>query len=326
MISTWKFLLALFTSFLTTEIAKGKTSYELRLSSAPEPVGLDDSYLRTRAKQFFDTEPHCQGSIKNFMLTTHDGVSFDVTLFDRNATEVIVLGQGLQGSKESMYYYSKIFPSHDLIAFDYRWNSMISYAANPAGLIHPLKYWLYSEQHEVEAILKYLKIYKNYTQTIGLGVCYSNFIFALTPGFDKLILDSPWHSLYGFAETISKDPWIPINPQYGGSPEWLKSMLTASVIRTPLLTVLRMMLPNVSMENLLKNLTIPVLFIYGSHDLMVTPEHLEALWRATSSPYKALFITPYEHANNAQDTFIYRYICSQFIQQDNLAAFAQSLA
>ncbi len=264
--------------------------------------------------------------IQDLLLTTEDDVEFEATLFDRGSDTLIVLGQGFPGGKESMYGYKKKFTTYDLIAFDYRWNNIISYSANPKTLIHPINRLVLDSTKEIEAVLEFAQD-SGYKKIIALGNCYSNFLFAsLANRFDKIILDSCWLSVNAFAESIIEDPLIPIWPQDGGTPECLKKILKTRFVKTPLMFLLNFILPKLSIEDHLKKIeATPVLFIYGQKDLMVSKTHFETIWNSTSSPNKFVFVTPHEHSNNTENPLIYSYVCSKFIESLDTPTFIKNI-
>ncbi len=282
------------------------------------------------------TQSLLQGILEPQLLTlkTESGLSFEAYFFDRKSPRVLILGQGFPGDKLSMVHLARFFSDYDIITFDYRWNTLLPLLLNGSTWLCPLDTFIYQEEEEICAVARFLEQRKNYEQKVCLGHCYSNFHFvqaqvnAQKVGkrlFDKLILDSCWLSLYALAESISLDPWLPFNPQDGGAPALIKSILAFALVRQPLLMLLKLLVPRVSIEEYLPYLTdTPILFIYGQDDRMVLPSHFEKLWKATKTS-KAAFITPHKHSDTAYSCPFYYYICDQFIQAPTMETFVQKV-
>lgn len=282
--------------------------------------------------------PYAHTSEKPEALTlkTKGGIPFEAHFFDRKSSIVLILGQGFPGDKSAMAHLARFFPDYDIITFDYRWNTLLPLLTRVSTWLHPLSTFIYQEEEEIFAVAHFLENHKKYKQKICLGHCYSNFHFvqaqvnAHKAGkrlFDKLILDSCWLSLYAFAETISLDPWLPLNPQDGGAPSFIKTLLASCLIRVPLLGILRLLIPSVSIEEYLSDLTdTPLLFIHGQDDRLVSLDHFEILWNAASKTPKAAFITPHKHSDNAYSCPFYRSLCECFIRSPTVDAFVEEIA
>jgi hypothetical protein len=302
----------------------GETSlYLLKTSNPDQTITLEKLaeissayYKETNAQ--LDLHEACPVTLK-----TSTGVEFSALFFNRQSDTVLILGQGFPGGKESMLSFAKLFPDYDVIVFDYRWKDL-GYALNPLNLLYPLKRWVYNAREEVEAVLAFLENYKHYRQKIGLAECYSTFLFVLAQAqaqrenrkaFDKLILDSCALSLLKFAERISIDPLLPISPRVGGTPEAIQAFLRSRAIRSVMLKLLHALMPQVTVEGYLAEISnVPLLFIHAQNDLMVPLEHFDQIWSAVQHTPKVALITPYRHADNLRhDKKVYRYVCEQFI-------------
>ncbi len=281
------------------------------------------------------TNPQDELKASPITLHTVNGIPFEALFFDRNSDSALVIGQGFPGTKESMLSFVRLFLNYDIIIFDYRWNDIISFLLKPSTLLHPLNKLVYEEQEEVVAVVNFLDNHKQYEAKVCLGQCYSNFLFvaaqvtAHNEGkklFDKLILDSCWHSFNAFAESISLDPFLPLSPQSGGAPEVIKSFLKRPIVRSNLLKLLKFVVPSVSIEEYLPFLhDSPILFIHGKNDLMVPLRHLELIWNLASNTPKAALITPYTHSHNKVDPTIYLFACDAFIHAPTIANFAETI-
>lgn len=248
-----------------------------------------------------------------------------VIFFDRGKEEAIVVGEGFPGRKEWGIRKAQLFHNYDVILFDYSWHNMRDFLLRYSTIRHPFDAFFFNEKETVLAVTNYLKQYKNYREIIGLCECYSNFTFVLAQAeaevdekpFTKLILDSCWHNSRDWLESISFDPWLPCNPQHGGAPKWLQSILRNSCLHWSIAKLLDCLTPNISIAPPLKKIDNPVLFIHGRNDKFVPIDSVfEKIWDATETE-KTLFITPFEHSDNRQNPGFYKSICDRFILSQN---------
>jgi hypothetical protein len=281
------------------------------------------------------TKDHLMQSSANaesILLRTCSGVDVPVLFFNRNSSTVLLVGQALPANKETMAIYAKLFSDYDVILFDYRWHKNYgSFLLKSLALCSPVQRILFDEEEEVRTVVDFLRRYKNYEKIIGLGECYSAFLFAKVQAddvrkfgygpFTHLIFDSCWHSLKSFAESICDDPYLPLFPQEGGAPSILKAITRSFIVKELLLKVIFTFMHNVSIEEHLLHLNVPVLFIHGLKDLFVPQHQFEALWKVSCIDNRVALLTPYQHANNLQDKFLYRFICEKFISAFSIKEF-----
>ncbi len=262
--------------------------------------------------------------IHEFSLQAVSGLQIPVTFYDRNSDVILIAGQGLPASKESMEDFAELFSSYDVILFDYRWNGKYeSFLAKAIASANPVKKVLLDETQEVEAVLSFVKNRKAYSKVVGLGECYSNFLFAKVQSdnikkyghgpFTHLIFDSCWHSLRLFAERICFDPYLPVSPQKGGAPWLLKAITDSRMVKWSTLWFIFSFMNDISIEPYLSSLHTPVLFVHGLNDLFVPQEHFNKIWDATHPHERAVFFTPYRHSGNLHNKELYRYISEQFV-------------
>jgi len=250
---------------------------------------------------------------------------------DRNSEIVLILGQGLPATKEEMLQYAACFESYDIIMFDYRWAHQYGWSlAKALFRCAPVQKILLDEELVVRSVISYVQK-KSYKKVVGLGVCYSNFLFAkiqadevLAGGkgpFTHLVLDSCWYSLKSFAESIATDPYLPTSPQYGGAPALLK-VLTQSCIGKYIATKLAFsLLSNPCVGDYLGLIDCPVLFIHGLEDIMVPQDQFELLWKSAIPGMRAAFLTPCPHAGSIRHSSMYTHIVEGFIKSDSVEEF-----
>ncbi len=292
-------------------------SYSLQKFTLKTNGGKISFFAKAPKLKKLSQEKASQLSIK-----TNIGKKIPVLFFDRGKNKAIVIGQGFPGKKEDAKYKAQVLDDYDILSFDYSWEKIFSFLLQPSTLCHPWKKFFWEEKKVVHAVVNFLKKKKDYKEIVGLGECYSNFTFALAQIeaegkkeklFTKLIFDSCWHNSRDFIEEISLDPWLPFSPQHGGAPELLKKILHSPLFHYPISLLLDLLTPNISTEPYLKKISIPLLFIHGTNDKMVPYKKVfKKIWQIPTGQ-KALLLTPFEHSDNMQNTFVYKKICAAFI-------------
>ncbi len=278
-------------------------------------------------------DPFKNATIHNIKLETSTGIKVPVLHIDRQSDIVLILGQGLPAQKEEMLKYAALFETYDIILFDYRWCKQYGWLlAKSIALFSPIQRILLDEEQEVRAVLSYIQD-KNFQKVVGLGVCYSNFLFAKIQSddakkdrgpFTHLILDSCWYSLKSFAKSIATDPYLPTSPQYGGAPSWLKALTNSRVGLYIATNIVFRCINDISIEKALNTLDCPVLFIHGQEDIMVPMEKFGKLWNAAQPHKRSALLTPNPHAASINNHSIYAFIAEQFIGSTSLKKFIQN--
>ena len=227
-------------------------------------------------------------------LETASKKSVPVLFFNRQSDSVIIMGQGLGGSKEDMLFFAHLFHEYDIICFDYRWKSDPYFFLKPSNLIAPIQSILFDAQEEIVTVQNYSKKYKNYKETIGLGLCYSAALFIISQTeqlkknnrlFTKLIVDSMWLSLKNFSQNRS------------------------------LLSFLEYITPDYSLHTHISRITdTPILYIHGTEDAYIGLTVFHDIYFLTRNTPRLAFITPYDHSNSAyKNKAAYKDICRMFI-------------
>ena len=300
----------------------------LRTDAWPEPRAIQVDTIEKRLT-------HATENPQNITLKTKSGLEVPAFFYNRNSNVAVIAGPALPAPKESMDIYARLFDKYDVISIDYRWvNNYFSSLIKSIILCSPVQRMLLDEEEEIYAALAYLKNHKDYEKIIGLGECYSNFLLTKIQAdetqksgkgpFTHLILDSCWHSLTSFAQSICDDPCLPISPQVGGAPWIIKKITGCPLVKWPLLKIIFTFLQNVSIEEHLAKLDIPVLFIYGLNDLFVPKAQFESIWQSANKGKRAALLTPYRHSDNLHNKPVYRYVCEEFVNAKSISTFQEN--
>lgn len=63
-------------------------------------------------------------------------------------------------------------------------------------------------------------------------------------------------------------------------------------------TVLRVDLDSISIIPYIKNISVPILFIFGSHDKFLNEQEIYKIWNDATSTFKFALIAPFEHTRS----------------------------
>lgn len=331
-----KFLIILF--WLINYSFSSDAGYFLKTDSSENLIPLNEELnFLLKYKQKFTNPDRIALNGEQIKLSTETGITFDALFFDRDSKHVILLGQPFPGNKEVMLHHVELFEDYDILIFDYRWTNLLYHLLKPNTLIDPIKSLIFDEIEEIVTAIEFLRSKKDYTEIIGLGECYSNFLFIMAQAwadenndkfFTKLILDSCWLSFEAFAESISYDPMLPISPAHGGCPEFIQQILKNYHVHFFLQLLIDAFVPRVDIEDyIIKMHDTPILFIHGIGDKMVPLKHFNRIWELIpdQNTEKVALFTPYQHCVNMWDKILYRKICDIFIKSNNIDEFLEKV-
>jgi len=261
---------------------------------------------------------------------TSDGRTVEGTLLLRGSDTLLVVGGGFTHYREKMAMMGDLFNQYDVLFFDYRGHGFEQFKLfNPHTWrivgINPREARLgLSEEKDVFAIVSEARKQKQYTNVVGLGVCYSGLIFIKTAAmhqnlFTKLVLDGCWFSLRDAAEILAQDPGLLARPQ---SPTALRhNILVKQRWFQKALMWIAQKTFNIEFNTvsaldyapLLKD-SMPVLFIHGKDDVLIPRQQFEILFHATNCRQKVAFITSNEHVRNyLKEKELYKEVVETFI-------------
>lgn len=260
---------------------------------------------------------------------TDDGIIIHGTYFNRNSDKLLVVGEGFTNTREIMSPFIEMFPSYDIVLFDFRGHGLesknFSLSKRLIG-VDLRKVGLGNiEELDVFAVIDGMKQRKKYTKIFGLGICYSAFIFLKAASlkkhlFDKLIIDGCWVSLPLIIEKIRKDPKLLCNPQRGG---WSKHSILSSVWIQDIfmwiaINILGISLHHISLLDYVHTLEeTEVLFFHAKDDLMIDKSEFEAIWNSITIPKLAVITSNTHVRNHFAQKELYRLICELFFQYDH---------
>ncbi len=293
--------------------------FVIKTASYPE------SSVFTCAREQVSEDAFVNAELHNITLTTESGIEVPVLHIDRKSDTVIILGQGLSDPKEIMLPTAALFSDYDVILFDYRWSTNFdTYQFKAIATCSFITKMFHNEAEEIRAVLSHIKD-KEYTNVVGLGLCYSAILFAKVQSeytdsngsFTHLVLDSCMTTLESMGHCLAADPYLMDKAHEGGAPAWLRTVTGSRVMRA-LISSGFMCAQDLEVTKDLKNCSCPILFIHGKKDYMVPESEFEKLWNAAPSELRTEVLTPFYHAHNLANRKAYGLVIKEFIKKGSL--------
>ncbi len=253
-------------------------------------------------------------------IITHDGFEIGYHFFDRNSSNLIIVGPGIMNQADHFLWVAKLFPTYDIVLMDFRWKNMGNFLLSSATLKNPKQALLHGVAYDVQAIIKYTAL-PRHTKISGYGYCYGGWIFALFQAarptgrlFDFLIFDSMPESLGNLLNNILKDPNL-AGPREASESGLLKYLTGFAPTRKLVTAVITQALTDFSIAPALKTITIPTLFIHGKNDRVVLINQLYRNFGYCASKQKIAFLTNCEHVeNHRHQPALFSGVCQKFIE------------
>lgn len=144
----------------------------------------------------------------------------------------------------------------------------------------------------------------SYDEVIGCGQCYGAWVLlhaqqCMTQqgykGFDKLILDSCPFGTDALIDKFVNDPVSITSKGKTESPRVLSCVTSSCVVKPGLRYVSKKFCNKIVIRDVLKEITVPTLFIHGEGDFLVTTDELKQMCNAVNHSESYALITPYRH-------------------------------
>lgn len=240
--------------------------------------------------------------------------------FDRKSDTVVVCIPPLGAEARHSIKFAGIFKEYDVLILEYQ-NTETHKPLTTSPLLftpHTIKMF----GNTVEQAFNWLTQKKQYKMLIAHGQCYGAWILLESQAnqhnkafFNKIILDSCPLSLH----TVFSNGYD--NPSGVLSLGKKKSFSAVQTILKyiPLLKrtynkLMQSIFTEISAAALIQEIQVPVLFIHGSEDYLVTPEQFETLYKSVTHSDKSALITPYKHLyHGLKSKELYRHYILDFI-------------
>ncbi len=326
-------------SCLTLDFSFLKLAYECNKTlKSSDPDCFNPVFIKNPRKAFQKLN---ELSGEPLTVSCETSPAIHCTFFDRKSDTLLVLGTGFPVQRERMLPFVKIFPTYDLLLFDYRgigsdhsidvsyllpwkWMGLLSWEIR--GIDFNVSGIGTLEEDDVIAAIDACKQQKNYRNVFGLGLCFSSYVFARATAkrpnlFDKLIFDGSWPSLERVVKSIIKDPSLLCTVETPHSP---LPCLTDQEITQACGFKLTEWLAWVDLHTLplsyyLSKLTCPILFFQSLNDCYCNAEEFATLWNAVKTPKFAIFTNNLHGRNHVWQAEAYKEIAHAFLEnQPNL--------
>ena len=300
-------------------------------------IAFNTTFLRDiRAVREHLTNPHTFGGQQK-KVRTPDKQEIHYTYFNRNSDTLLVIAPGFPGKREELTPFVEMFDTYDIVILDFRgFNFTEQSWYNPfSWKLHPSQYVIKAdgkvsrmgeiEEQDILAVINTVKRRKQYKRTFGLGTCYSTIIMAKAAAtgknvFDKLILDGTPCSIKELVYRHVEDLKLLFSngKRTGWKNLWplrLKCVQKTILFFAEILCRIKFSKYNVEALDYLVHLDIPILFVHGMKDAIVTYESFKHNWQNTPTRQKCALITPHEHVtSHIKDKKLYKLTCDLFFE------------
>lgn len=279
------------------------------------------------ANEFKKDKTHSEHTV-----LTDDGVKIRYSFFDRKSDKLLIIGPGFTNAKEKMAPFVHMFTDYDIVIINFRGHGICAaWNFNPAyhllGIDTGVQFGA-KEELDIFAVVNDIRSMKNYSECIGLGVCFGAFAIAKAQAeasnkaiilFDKIILDGMWISLEKFASKIYENPALILNPQNGDAPVYVRWIFgkIKNQVQWCLETLTGIKFAHINIKEILQHIQVPTLIFYGKDDLTITRQEFEEMFTSIGSNQKAAIITNNPHVrNHLKSKEFYKFACEAFIDTD----------
>ncbi len=242
----------------------------------------------------------------------------------RNSDKVVVIVPPYGADIRHVVRFAGIFKEYDLLVLEYR-------TASRKGLFPQLYSFLTAlspdtlerGSKQVQLALSFLHG-KNYSEVIGCVQCYGSWLALLAQeeceskgdrGFDKLIVDSCPAGATELREKFIEDPVAVSTFGQRQGPSYLTTVTGSYLVKNFFMNVSSKLFAEVSIADVLKNITVPILFFHGSKDLLVDMNQFEKMYEAVGHTQKCSLLTPYKHLHHSlKSKELYRAMVLAFVE------------
>lgn len=242
--------------------------------------------------------------------------------FDRNSDRAVVCIPPWGAEIRDIVRLAGIFKEFDIILLEYK-----DSATNKPLKLSP--FFLKQDTiknlgNTIDQAFNWLTHKKHYREIIGHGQCYGAWILLESQSnphnkafFNKIILDSCPLSLYSIFENSYNNPRGIWSLGKKKSSYYIKKILHyAPFLKTFYTGILRLFFKDISAASLVSTIQVPILFIQGNEDYLVTPDQFKILYENVAHKDKSAFITPFKHLlHSLKSKELYRHHILDFINK-----------
>lgn len=257
--------------------------------------------------------------------------------FKRGFNKAVVIVPPYGSHFKDVKHLLAIFEGYDVFLFHYKdvpaqWYKEVYLFLNAfnknvfSEKVEELLYLLMGSA--VDGYLDFLEVrpLDKYDEVIGFGQCYGSWVLLHAQqwmmqqgykGFDKLILDS---CPFGTDALIDKFVHDPVSIASKGKKEgpYALSLITSSCVVKPGLKYISNKFCNkIAIQDVLKEINVPTLFIHGEGDFLVTTDEVKQMCSAVNHTESYVLITPYRHlVHSLKAKELYCQVVNDFIKEN----------
>ena len=242
--------------------------------------------------------------------------------FDRKSDTVILCIPPFGAEARHSIKFAGIFKDYDILILEYKnLHNNTPLSLSPT-FFRPDTIKMFS--NTIEQAFNWLTHKKEYRTIIAHGQCYGAWILLESQAnphnkafFNKIILDSCPLSLHTIFSNAYHNPRGVLSLGKKKSLSVIRAILNnIPFLKTIYTTIAHSLFTEISAAALIKEVQVPILFVHGSEDYLVTPEQFELLYNSVSHNDKSALITPFKHLHHGlKSKELYHHYILDFINK-----------
>jgi len=242
--------------------------------------------------------------------------------FDRKSDTVILCIPPFGAEARHSIKFAGIFKDYDVLILEYKYSQTHKPISLSPSLFRPHAIKMFS--NTIEQAFSWLAHRKTYRTIVAHGQCYGAWILLETQAnphnkafFNKIVLDSCPLSLHTIFDNAYNNPRGVLSL---GKKKSL-SIIRAILNHIPFLkrlynATVQALFTEISAAALVKEVQVPILFVHGTDDYLVTPEQFEVLYSSVTHNDKSALITPFKHLyHGLKSKELYHHYILDFINK-----------
>jgi pimeloyl-ACP methyl ester carboxylesterase len=294
-----------------------------------------------------DKLPKHYTSGKRVSITTGDGVVVNTIFHEREGADTLIfVAHGFRDNLATFIPVLWLCERASIVFFDFRGHDVNAVPNNVRGKIckklldidASLSCFGCCEEQEVLAVVNHYKKQLSmapYKKVVGLGFCFGAAMMVkaqvMQPDlFTHLILDSLWPSSELLLQKFLHDPQLVRKPRKNQAGP-IASLFSFKIVQKLLQFFSEKILFGKKLDGkvhvceLLKKITVPMLFVYGDEDALITPGEFEMVWNSVCHNQKVALLNNNKHLLSfLKSRELLKVVMTQFINET--AAFCREKA
>lgn len=262
-------------------------------------------------------------AIEHVTFHSHDGkYNAEGYFLDRQSDTVILCIPPFGAEIRNIIHLAGIFKEYDILLLEYQNAKTHKPLTLSPLMLKPHTISMLS--NTIQQAFTWLTHRKSYTHIIAHGQCYGAWILLESQAnehnkafFNKIILDSCPLSLHSIFKNAYNNPRGVLSLGKKESHSFTKKILHYLPFLKYFYTAFTTsFFDDISAAALISHIQVPILFITGTQDYLVTPEQFQELYTSVTHNNKSAFITPFKHLlHSLKSKELYRHYVLDFINK-----------